>query len=461
MQKYISQHCYYWLYVIITLFNLACTNYTSVRNLEGSKSIQKIDAVQVNFIGHWLNEGKKELLLKEQINEFEFTNQDIKVYMKFPEDVYFDRRKDNSEFLFNAGAVTAAKPEWDIIRLNNECPRVAKILNDPNWTKKYLVDFSEIPEFRKNTRPELLSDTVKALYGGIIPGPFIDGYNWVLWVNTVVAKKIGIEVKQFDMTFEDFLGYLRATNDYNKSHNDYIIPMYEANNWLTTHTLTEMLYFSEFGNYDEINDGKYSEKKLNAWDKTLHEIERAREFKPVTQDWRKTTWTETVDYPLKGKCLFYLNASWMYNMWLKIDSTKTRDMLPAEMPVFKTSPACYGGYFVTWAVLKNSPHRDQAVKLLMSLNKPDVAEKWARYTKSPTGVKGNLSSVVFGFDKFENYQYMMDHKYGKHKFNVFNTASFVFGKENENVPSYADSVLLSNMTADKAMKEIRKQLRRR
>jgi len=56
---------------------------------------------------------------------------------------------------------------------------------------------------------------------------------------------------------------------------------------------------------------------------------------------------------------------------------------------------------------------------------------------------------------------MMDHKYGKHKFNVFNTASFVFGKENENVPSYADSVLLSNMTADKAMKEIRKQLRRR
>ncbi len=109
MQKYISQHCYYWLYVIITLFNLACTNYTSVRNLEGSKSIQKIDAVQVNFIGHWLNEGKKELLLKEQINEFEFTNQDIKVYMKFPEDVYFDRRKDNSEFLFNAGAVTSCQ----------------------------------------------------------------------------------------------------------------------------------------------------------------------------------------------------------------------------------------------------------------------------------------------------------------------------------------------------------------
>jgi ABC-type glycerol-3-phosphate transport system substrate-binding protein len=131
------------------------------------------------------------------------------------------------------------------------------------------------------------------------------------------------------------------------------------------------------------------------------------------------------------------------------------------MPVFKPSPACYGGYFVTWAVLKNSPHREQAVKLLMSLNKPDVAEKWARYTKSPTGVKGNLSTVVFGFDKFENFQYMIDRKYGKHKFHVFNTASFVFGKENENVPSFADSVLLSNMSADKAMKEIRKQLKKR
>jgi len=50
--------------------------------------------------------------------------------------------------------------------------------------------------------------------------------------------------------------------------------------------------------------------------------------------------------------------------------------------------------FCNLAVLKNSPHRDQAVKLLMSLNKPDVAEKWARYTKSPTGVKGNYQ-VLF------------------------------------------------------------------
>ncbi len=461
MQKYLFQYCNFWLYVIIIFISTACANNSSFGNLEGAKSLQKVDAVQVNFIGHWFNEGKKELLLKELINEFEFTNQDIKVYMKFPEDVYFDRRKDNSEFLFNAGAVTAAKPEWDIIRINNECPRVAKILKDPDWTKKYLVDFSEIPEFRKNTRPELLSDTVKALYGGIIPGPFIDGYNWVLWVNSEVAKKIGIDIKQFDMTFEDFLGYLKATNEYNKSHSDHIIPIFEAKNWLTTHTLTEMLYFSELGDYDEIINGKYSEKKINAWDKTLHEIQRACEFNPVSSDWRKTTWTETVDYPLNGKCLFYLNASWMYNMWLNIDSAKTQKMLPAEMPVFKHSPACYGGYFVPWAVLKNSPHRDQAIKLLMSFNKSDVAEKWGRYTKSPTGIKGNLSTVVFGFDKFENYQYMMDRKYGKHKFNVFNTSSFVFGKENENVPSYADSVLLCNMPADKAMKEIRKLLRKK
>jgi ABC-type glycerol-3-phosphate transport system substrate-binding protein len=151
----------------------------------------------------------------------------------------------------------------------------------------------------------------------------------------------------------------------------------------------------------------------------------------------------------------------MYNYWLNIDSAKTQKMLPAELPVFKPSPACYGGYFVTWAVLKNSPHRDQAIKLLMSFNKPDVAEKWGRYTKSPTGIKGNLSTETFGFDKFENYQYKMDHKYGKHKFNVFNTSLFVFGKENENVPNYADSVLLCNMSADKAMKEIRKLLRKK
>ena len=90
--------------------------------------------------------------------------------MKYPEDVYFDRRKLNIEYIFNAEMVIKTNPEWDIIRLNNQYIKVGDIIKDQDWGKKYLVDFSEIPQFGENTHPELLSDTIKALYGGIIPG---------------------------------------------------------------------------------------------------------------------------------------------------------------------------------------------------------------------------------------------------------------------------------------------------
>jgi ABC-type glycerol-3-phosphate transport system substrate-binding protein len=438
----------------------ACKIDQSNKQFAEYKSLQKTEPVQLNIIGHWLGEGKKEQLMKELVNEFEFTNQDVKVHMKFPEEIYFDRNIVNIESKFNANIVLSDKPEWDIIRFNNEYQRVADSLHDPDWTKKYLVDFSEIPEFRKNTRPELLTDTIKALYGGIIPGPFIDGNNWSLWCNTEVAKKVGIEVKQFDMNFDDFLGYIKAVYEYNQKHSNSIIAIYEAWNWTTVQTIAEMLFFSEIGDYNEIMNCQFSEKKLIAWEKVLQKMEQLSVFKPLPADIKKNSWTETVNYPLNGKCLFYCNASWMYNMWLKLDSSKLKEMLPTEYPVFKPSPLCFGGYFVTWAVLKKSPNRDKAIRFLLSLNKPDVAEKWARYTKSPTGIKGNLTTYNFGLDKFENFQYMMDHKYGQHKIGVFYNSLFFLGKEHMGDSSYAFEVLAGQLTTEQAMKRIKSKLKR-
>jgi ABC-type glycerol-3-phosphate transport system substrate-binding protein len=438
-----------------------CRNSRTNINIEGYKPLDKVSPSQLNFLGHWLGEGKKEQLLNELINEFEFVNQNVKINMKYPEEIYFDRRKLNIEVSFNAKIVLSDKPEWDIIRLNNEYSKVADSLHDPEWTKKYLVDFSEIPEFCKNTKPELLTDNIKAQYGGIIPGPFIDGYNWALWCNMEVAKKVGIEVKQFDMTADDFMGYIKAVYDYNKGHNDSIIPLYEAFDWSTSQTIAQMLFYSEIGDFNEITDFRYSDKKFKALEKVLRELEKLAVYKPLPSNYRKITWTETVDYPLKNKCLFYSNASWMYNMWMGRDSVKLKNMMPTELPVFKKSPAYIGGYFVTWAVLKKSPNRDKAVRFLLSINKPDVAEKWSRYTKSPTGIKGNLTTFNFGFDKFENYQYMIERKYDSHKTMVYSNSIYCLGKENENVPNYFLEVFSGQMTADQALNTIIRQLKRK
>jgi hypothetical protein len=446
------------LIVVLTLAINACKNNNQIGRNDEYKSLGKTVPSQINFIGHWKGEGKKEDLLREVINEFEFTNQDVNVNMKFPEDIYFDRRKYNIEIDFNAKIVMSEKPDWDIIRLNNEYFKVADSLHDPGWAKKYLVDFSEIPEFKKNTRPELLSDTIKARYGGIIPGPFIDGYNWSLWCNAEVAKKVGVEVKQFDMTNEDFYNCVKAVYEYNKNHKDTIMALYDAWNWQTSKTLAQEYFFSLLDGYNDLINFDYSERKINLWFKVLKEMERLSAFKPLP-DWKKISWTETVNYPLEGKCLFYANGSWMYNIWLKNDSIKLKNMIPVEMPVFKPAQVYFGGYFVTWAILKKAPHRDNAVRFLLAINNADVAEKWARYTKSPTGIKGNLTSYNFGFDKFENYQYMIDKKYGHNKVDVYNNSVFCFGKKNETILDYSVEVLSGILTTDQAINEIRKTLK--
>ena len=150
----------------------------------------------------------------------------------------------------------------------------------------------------------------------------------------------------------------------------------------------------------------------------------------------------------------------MYNILLKMDSAKTFDMRPAELPVFKEAPACYGGYFVTWAVLKNAPHRDQAIRLLLSFNKPDISERWARYTHSPTGIKGKILSNAFGLNNFEKYQVVMDKKYGKRKFNVFNNSAFCFGREHANDSNWCVDVMEGRYTADQAIKMIKRDLKK-
>ncbi|MBN1184231.1 MAG: hypothetical protein JXB49_18220 [Bacteroidales bacterium] len=157
----------------------------------------------INFIGHWLNEGDRELFVRNMARSYEFENQDINVNLVFPEDIYYDPSVRGGDLTFITQLIKNRDTKWDIIRINGIYSGISKLLGDDEWGKKYLVDFSEIPEFCENTLPNLLSSKEKEKWNGIIPGPYMEGNYWALWVNLDVAKKIGIEVKQYGMQFED------------------------------------------------------------------------------------------------------------------------------------------------------------------------------------------------------------------------------------------------------------------
>jgi spermidine/putrescine-binding protein len=67
-------------------------------------------------------------------------------------------------------------------------------------------------------------------------------------------------------------------------------------------------------------------------------------------------------------------------------------------------------------VLKNAPHRDAAVDLLLYICGPRTAEKWVRYTKNPTGLRGHLSMPDEPQDIWTQYQLDMSTKYGSRFF---------------------------------------------
>jgi ABC-type glycerol-3-phosphate transport system substrate-binding protein len=448
------------LILSIGIFYISCTEKQSGYDTETFKATTAIKATtQLNFIGHWLDQAKREDLVKEIANEYEFLNQNCVVNLVFPENVYYDRAKANCEEEFIKSQLLSEQPKYDIIRINDAYASIAQYMNDPDWAKKYLVDFSQYPEFNKYALPELINDSAKAKWKGIIPGPYLEGYNYAIWYNRNLAKEMGLSIKQVGMTFDDLLEYVKVIDAYNKSHNTNIIPIQECSDWTTINIIYLRLYLSELNDLNECLKENYSERKLAAFNKTLKALEELAKYNAYSKDWKNISFNKSLDYPLKRKSFFYVNASWMYNYWQKIDKNEVNNMVPNELPVFKNSDFYFGGYSIMWAVPKNAVHKEEAIKFLLFMNKPDLSEKWVRYTKCPSGVKGNVASVSFGNDSFEDFTFSIDKKYGSKKlsFSYLNNGMIV-GASKRGANVYAIEVATGEMTVDEAMTQIRKQL---
>jgi hypothetical protein len=341
--------------------------------------------------------------------------------------------------------------------INNESGPV--IAGEADWPKKYLVDFSEIEEFRNSTVPEIINDSLKAKWSGIIPGPIIEGFYYALWCNNKVAEKVGIKVKQMGMTFDDFLGYVEAVHKYNQTHsNDYIVPLFEAKDWKVMSNFLNQLYVSKLNNQEEYFKDRPSEKKLDAWYQTLKSLEKLSAFEPLSPKWDTMVWSNNYKYMLEDKYLFFPNGSWMYNFWQKIDNGNLKHIMPTEYPVFNSAGVYPGGYQIQWAVPKNAPHKQEAIQFLLAMNNAKVAEKWVRYTKCPTGIKGKLASVSMGVDHFEDFTYQIQEKY-RNKQITFSASQHIFGFEQRRSNNYAYEVMQRKITPEEGLIKIRESLK--
>jgi ABC-type glycerol-3-phosphate transport system substrate-binding protein len=437
---------------ICFILNISCKSRKTDENFSNLNQVKT--KCTINFEGHWLGEGDREKLLLETLKDYEFVNQEVKVNLTFPEQI-LSPLNDDTEIKFIIDQIQKPVADYDIIRIKEHYSPIASKLSDPQWGEKYLVDFSKIPAFMNSHNSFINSTTLKSRAGGIIFGPYNEGQLWSLYVNTEVAKLMGIEVKQYGMTFDDFAGYIKAAYEYNKSH-DYIAPIFEDAVWISTEALFKQLFYS-CNNYDDNMLTDMTPAKFKSVEKCYRAFGELVKYEPIIKTRSSINWTNDNDFPLKNKCLFFVNGTWMYNIWKQKGKDRMNIILPCELPVFNTPTSYIGGYASNWCVPKNAPNRDEAIKLMMYWCKPEIAEKWVTYTKCPSGTKGNLSNTTFGVDPYESFMYTINQKYGQKMF-AQQENKYIFGSKNYKVQIRLMELLEGKMTSDQIISDLKRSL---
>ena len=448
------------LCVLITLLLIGCSDKDAptVKKRDDFKEIPKSIEKSLNWMGHWMQEHDRATLVKEVAQNFELMNPDIEVNLKSSIQIMTSRGPEIvGKFL--ADMIKSGNIEWDVIRMNQFIyQHVAEQLNDPNWGKKHLVNFEEIEGFKQTQKSFIFDDPVyRNQTGGILVGPYIEGYYMAIFYNKDVAEKMGIEIKQYNMTFEDLLGYVKTVYEYNNKHNTNIAAFYESANWITMKVLFQNLFKSELESFDEAKKEVGSDEKNRAFLKTLHSFEELSKYNPLIDSYKDNVFFQTRHLVLNDECLFFINGIWMYNHWMGIDEKKTEKMIPAELPVFRKVNHYSGSFIPTWAVLKDSPNKEEAIKLLMFWSRPQIAEKWVRYAKAPTGLAGNISSSDIGNDPFDQFLIKIADKYGSN-IHYSDNAGYILGKENQLLQQDINEKLLQilegKITAQQVYSEI-------
>lgn len=400
---------------------------THVKRLSNPSPV--VAKIPLNWLGHWLNEDERETMVREVAKEFSTRNPDIDLNLNFPQNILGYKNKRDSAKMY-VEMIKNKTYSWDVIWLDDQIYQfVADELNDSEWGKKYLVNFGDVPGFREAHKDFIFDDPIWANQtSNIIVGPMLEGYLHAIFFNKPLADKIGLTIKEEGMTFDDLLGYVKKVYEYNQKNNDHIAAFYESSDWTCQEILFQRLLRSEIGDFNKTLDLSGSPEKNLAFKKTLEALEELGKYKPLYKEWKNSIWFNTRQVPLNDEALFYVNGVWMYNHWMSIDPEKIKKMIPAELPVFKEVDFYQGGYIPTWAVWKDAPNRDAAVKLMQFWARPQIAEKWTRSTMAPTGIKGNVSTGTEGDNPFNKWQSKMTQKYGGKMYYLASTAYFLGSK---------------------------------
>lgn len=353
--------------------------------------------VKLRWMGHWKGEGGREKLVHEVRDEFQFLHPDIDLEFTFAKD-FFQKKNQTVAAAYIAEMIRSGELEWDVIWLDPLIyGLVAKQLGDRNWGRKHLVDFFEVPGFKKTQKAFLFNDkALQQFTGDILTGSYIEGFFFSVWYNKLLADQLGLEIREEGMTAEELLGYVKAVHTHNQTAKEPVSAFLNVDYSGTLQRLYLSLLFSAIGS--NVPDA-------GAYDRTDAFFVQLEEFNPLGDHTMFTNWTDAAHYMLEdNRALFYFGATWRYSTFESACPEKLGNLRLAQIPSFDGKGRAVGGYIPSWAVLKNAPGREAGIELMRFWSRPPIAQKWVRYTKCPTGLRGDLYDSTFGQDIHAGYQ---------------------------------------------------------
>jgi ABC-type glycerol-3-phosphate transport system substrate-binding protein len=448
----------------VALFLFSCAKNTTIdQNLvvEGPKNLQTNQHIKLRWLAQWKDEGNKEFLIHEIARDYSFLHQEVDFEYLFPSEAF--KHNDITEIFaitYDTIAQMARNDEWpfDIMLCDQWLYYYASVeLKDPDWGKKYLVDFSQEPWFKDAHKPGILEDgAYSKLYGGIVPGPIIEGVSNVLFVSETVENLLGIKVKRNNMEVNDLLMYAQATDKYNKTHSDKITFFSMQNNDALLKMFNQLVH-SEYGQL------KFSsnQESFRAMATVYETLEKLSAYNPIEQ---YTKFPPELSYEAKqrtlkdSEILFNLQPTWIYNLWTNSNPEGAKVMKPCEIPSMdnKTSPTYPGSYQVVFVVPKHGKNVEAAKDFIRFMSTNEVAEKWIKYSKCPTGLKSQISYSDFGQEEFDKYFRHLNTKYGNNQTEI--DLSMLLYEEKTTVNFYLDEVLSGSLTAQEALRNVKNQV---
>lgn len=442
------------LLLLSTSLLISCSSDENT-SLDAHQELPKFDGqVPLHWFGQWYGEGKKETLVREISRDFAFLNQDIEMNLKFPyQAVGIAESADPFRPVADTIAQWVRDDRWpyDVMLCDKWFYEdVALVLNDNQWGKKHLMDFQDEEWFIDAHKDYVLNvDTYKGIYGGIAPGAFIEGAWNLLYVSSEVEQKLGLDVKNYNMTVDDLIEYAETVDRYNKNHDEKIT--FCATNYKTFDLVITHMLLSELNNSNDYR----SANLITALHNVYKKLEKLAKLNASVQHHQYAS-----DRELKhDKALFHLHSTWAVMFWQKSNPEGEKLMTPCEFPSMdnKIAHSYSGIYNAIFVIPKKAKNKEGAIKLMKYISSPDIAEKWENYSKCPTGLENRLSINEFGTDDFSLFSRHIADKYDSKL--VETTVSLIFTeKYRRNINLHELDVYYGNMTANQAIQSIRNQL---